>query len=120
MTEREQQRLVNHRLAVLRHTEEVTGNVAHTCRYFGISRPTFYTWLRRYQERAPRGCGTGPGAPHHSPNATSAEVVGKILYLRQNYHFGPGRKARDRARSVEVRGFEPLTSSVRVQTRPIP
>src|SRR5690606_26613428 len=50
MTEREQQRLVNHRLAVIRHAEEVTGNVAQTCRYFGITRQTFYRWLRRYEE----------------------------------------------------------------------
>jgi hypothetical protein len=28
-----------------------------------------------------------------SPNATQTEVVGKILYLRQNYHFGPGKIA---------------------------
>jgi len=27
--------------------------------------------------------------PHSSPNATKAEVVGKIIYLRQHYHFGP-------------------------------
>lgn len=39
MTERKQ-RLVNHRLAVIRHAEEVTGNVAQTCRYFGITRQT--------------------------------------------------------------------------------
>jgi hypothetical protein len=31
MDEREQQRKVRHRLAVLRHVEEVTGNVAATC-----------------------------------------------------------------------------------------
>lgn len=42
MTERDQQRLVSHRLAVIRHAEEVTGNVAQTCRYFGITRQTFY------------------------------------------------------------------------------
>ncbi|MDH3261835.1 MAG: helix-turn-helix domain-containing protein [Acidimicrobiia bacterium] len=55
MTEREQQRLVNHRLAVIRHAEEVTGNVAQTCRYFGITRQTFYVWLRRYQEKGLEG-----------------------------------------------------------------
>src|SRR5690606_37491172 len=31
--------------------------------------------------------------PHSSPNATPKEVVSKILYLRQNYHFGAGRIA---------------------------
>jgi transposase len=93
MTEREQQRLVNHHLAVIRHAEEVTGNVAQTCRYFGITRQTFYVWLRRYQEMGLEGLRDKSRRPHHSPNATSAEVVGKIIYLRQNYHFGPGKIA---------------------------
>ncbi len=39
MTEPEQQRKIPHRLAVLAHAEEVTGNVARICRYYGISRP---------------------------------------------------------------------------------
>jgi len=36
MDDRDQQRKVRHRLAVLRHAEEITGNVAATCRYYGI------------------------------------------------------------------------------------
>ena len=39
MNEQDQQRQVRHRIAVLRHAAEVTGNVAQTCRYYGISRP---------------------------------------------------------------------------------
>ena len=31
--------------------------------------------------------------PHNRPNATHVDVVGKIVYLRQNYHFGPGKIA---------------------------
>ena len=42
MDEREQQRKVRHRLAVLRHADEVSGNVSATCRYYGISRQVFY------------------------------------------------------------------------------
>ena len=82
MTEREHQRLVNHRLAVLRHAEEVTGNVAQTCRYFGISRQTFYQWLRRYQEKGLEGLRDKSRRPHHSPHATSAEAVGKFCLAR--------------------------------------
>lgn len=93
MTEREQRRLVNHRLAVLRHAEEVTGNVAQTCRYYGISRTCFYKWLRRFEEQGPEGLRDRSSRPHTSPNATSAEVVGKIMYLRQHYHFGPHKIA---------------------------
>jgi hypothetical protein len=27
--------------------------------------------------------------PHYSPNATSDEIIGKVVHLRQHYHFGP-------------------------------
>jgi transcriptional regulator of acetoin/glycerol metabolism len=37
-------------LAIIRHAQEVTGNVSATCRYFGITRQAFYNWLRRYEE----------------------------------------------------------------------
>ena len=58
MTENEQKRLVRHRLAILRHVEEVTGNVSQTCRYYGISWPTFYKWLHRYEEKGLEGLET--------------------------------------------------------------
>jgi transposase InsO family protein len=89
MDEREQQRKIRHRLAVLRHAEEVTGNVSATCRYYGISRQCFYKWLRRYEELGEAGLRDGSSRPHHCPNETSSEIVGKIIYLRQHYHFGP-------------------------------
>jgi hypothetical protein len=38
MTEHELKRRAQRRLAVLGHVEEVSGNVAATCRYYGISR----------------------------------------------------------------------------------
>jgi transposase InsO family protein len=89
MDDREQLRKVRHRLAVLRHAEEVSGNVAGTCRYYGISRPTFYKWLHRYEELGEEGLRDGSSRPLLSPGATKPEIVGKILYLRQHYHFGP-------------------------------
>jgi hypothetical protein len=36
---------VRRRLAIIRHVEEVTGNVALKCRYYGISRQCYYIWL---------------------------------------------------------------------------
>jgi transposase-like protein len=64
MHELEQHRLAKHRLAILRHAEEVSGSVAATCRYYGISRTRFYRWQQRYaeqglaglQDRSKRGC----------------------------------------------------------------
>ncbi|MFG1755893.1 IS481 family transposase [Streptosporangium sandarakinum] len=81
------------RLAVIRHVEEVTGNVAMTCRYFGISRQTYYIWYRRYQAEGIDGLRTRSKRPKTSPNATHVEIVGKIIYLRKNYHFGPEKIA---------------------------
>jgi transposase-like protein len=63
--------------------------VAATCRYYGITRQTFYKWERRYEQEGEEGLRERSRAPKHSPNATSSEVVGKIIHLRQNYHFGP-------------------------------
>ena len=55
MNERELDRNAARRLAIIRHAREVTGNVAMTCRYYGISRQCFYTWLRRYEAEGEAG-----------------------------------------------------------------
>jgi transposase InsO family protein len=89
MTERELNRHAAHRLAIIRHAQELTGNVSKTCRYYGISRQVYYKWLRRYEEGGLEALRDRSSRPHASPKATRVEVVGKIIYLRQTYHFGP-------------------------------
>ena len=42
MTERELARGAARRLAIIRHAQEVTGNVAGTCRYYGITRQAYH------------------------------------------------------------------------------
>ena len=93
MTERELERRAQRRLAVLRHVEEVSGNVAATCRYYGISRECYYRWLRRYETDGLEGLKDRSHRPHHSPRATQAEVIEKIVWLRRHYHFGPDKIA---------------------------
>jgi len=95
-------RQVRRRLAILRHSQEVTDNVAMTCRYYGITRQSFYLWKRRYEELGPDGLKDRSRRPKTSPNATHVDVVGKILYLRQNYHFGPGKISMYLARYHDV------------------
>ncbi len=75
MDERDQQRKIRHRLSVLRHAEEVSGSVAATCRYYGISRTVFYKWRNRFAELGEEGLRDRSSKPHHSPRATEAEVV---------------------------------------------
>jgi transposase InsO family protein len=102
VTEQQLARMAKRRLAILRHAEEVTGNVALTCRYYGISRQCFYTWKRRYDAHGLDGLRDRSHRPHISPNATRTEVVGKIIYLRQHYHFGPAKIAMYLKRYHEV------------------
>jgi Helix-turn-helix domain len=52
------------------------GQCAMTCRYYGISRQTFYVWKRRYDELGPDGLKDRSRRPKTSPNATHVDVVG--------------------------------------------
>ena len=60
MNEREPDRNAARRLAIIRHAREVTGNVAQTCRHFGLSRRTFYKWKPRYEAQGEAGLGDRP------------------------------------------------------------
>jgi transposase InsO family protein len=89
LTERELSRKANWRLAIIRHAQEVSGNVAFTCRYYGVPRQSYYKWLRRYEEQGVDGLRDRSSRPLVCPHATKAAVIDRIIYLRQNYHFGP-------------------------------
>jgi hypothetical protein len=86
VTEQQLARMAKRRLAILRHAEEITGNVSLTCRYYGSSRRCFDAWKRRYDAHGLDGLRDRSHRPQISPNATRTQVVGKILYLRQPYH----------------------------------
>jgi transposase InsO family protein len=92
MTKADQIRLQAWRSKMLQRAA-ATGNVARTCRHFAISRKTFYKWKGRFDADGLGALGDRARTPHCSPRATPADVVSKILYLRQRYHFGPGKIA---------------------------
>lgn len=91
MTKIEKKRQINLRLKIINHYLNISSNASATCRYFGISRQTFYKWINRYNKYGEIGLCDRSNKPKNSPKATSKEVVNKVLYLRQNYHFGAGR-----------------------------
>jgi len=103
VTERELARGAARRLAIIRHVQEVTGNVALTCRCYGITRQCYYVWFRRYEEFGVEGLRDRSSRPHVSPKTTREEVVGKIISLRQNYHFGPHKIAMYLERDHEIK-----------------
>jgi len=68
VTERERDKNAARRLAILRHAGEVTGNVALTCRYYGITRQVFCQWRRRYQAGGPDALRDRPKRPRSCPH----------------------------------------------------
>ena len=91
MTQHEQIRLVHWRHKILREADAVPRSVAFVCRGYGISRKTFYKWRNRYAAHGLDGLRDRAHIPLHCPTATPPEIVERILYLRQHYHFGPWR-----------------------------
>ncbi|WSQ15881.1 leucine zipper domain-containing protein [Streptomyces sp. NBC_01231] len=72
----------------------MSGNVAATCRCYGISRQCSYTRRRRYEAEGLDGLKDRSSAPpRRTPRATTADVVEKILWLRRQYQFGPAKTA---------------------------
>ena len=50
------EREIKRRLRVLEHADKI-GNVRMTCRYFGLSRSTFYRWKTKYDKQGESGLG---------------------------------------------------------------
>jgi transposase InsO family protein/transposase-like protein len=77
-------REAKHRLRMMLWYDEHGRNAALTCRHFGISRDTFYRWLRRFEEYGPGGLENGSHRPRHvrTPTWTKA-LENAVLELRQ-------------------------------------
>lgn len=86
MTKKAQQDIAR-KLKVLRHAQE-TGNVAKTCRYFGICRQTFYTWKKAFTEQGEKGLVDSKPCPENHKLRVPKEIEEKIIHLRTTYHFG--------------------------------
>ena len=90
-TEQEKLRQAKARLRRIQHYEQVTHNVSQTCRFFGVSRRQFYTWLKRYREHGLEGLKnlkSGSRKPHL---ATPPHIVALILRIRAERQYGPIR-----------------------------
>ena len=64
------------------------GNVSKACRYFGISRETFYLWKRAYERFGEKALINSKSCPENPKLRTLPEIEKKIIHLRRNYHLG--------------------------------
>lgn len=83
---------IKRKLRLLEHAK-ILGNIAKACRYFGVSRETYYQWLRSYQQKGEKGLINSKPCPENPKLRLSKELEEKILYLRKTYHFGQQRIA---------------------------
>lgn len=79
------------RLRWIQHYEQVTKKVAPTCRYFGISRGTFYLWYHRYISLGVEGLKDKSSRPHKIKRWLPKDVRDTIIQLRLQRKYGPDR-----------------------------
>jgi transposase InsO family protein len=78
---------IRRKLKILAHVKE-SKNVSKSCRYFGISRETFYKWKRDYQTKGKSALINSKPCPQNPKLRIDPEIEEKILYLRKTYHLG--------------------------------
>lgn len=86
----EEQREIRRKLRILEHAERI-GNVAKTCRYFGVGSSSFYRWRGAFQKHGEDGLRRAKPIAKSHPNRVPDEIVEKVLHLRRKYHLGPIR-----------------------------
>jgi transposase InsO family protein len=85
-----EQRDVLRKKGVLEHADRI-GNVRKACRYFGVSKYSFYLWKKAYEVYGEEGLVNRKPCPVNPKLRTPPEVVEKVLHLRRTYHLGPIR-----------------------------
>lgn len=87
-----EQRDIKRKLKVLKHAADI-GHISKACRYFGISRASFYLWKKAYEQQGEAGLINSKPCPANIPSRTPSKIENKILHLRRKYHLGPQRIA---------------------------
>jgi transposase len=84
--------IVHPRMAWILYYQEKK-NVRLVCQKFGISRKTFYKWLKRYNKSGgdPASLRDNSRKPHRFPRATPKEVVQQIVDAKKETGFGQRR-----------------------------
>jgi transposase-like protein len=85
--------------------------VATAAQAQGISRATGYKWVRRFRAEGAPGLADRSFRPHHSPRATPAAEVARILAARSEWRWVP--IVLDRCSAIQ-RPRSPPSSSARV------
>lgn len=78
-------------------------SLTQLCTEFGISRPTGYSWLKRYQADGIRGMQERSRRPYHSPERTEAALEKRAVELRRERPDWGARKVQHLLREEGIR-----------------
>jgi putative transposase len=87
-------------------------NVAEACRKFGVSRPTGYKWLKRYDKGGIAALADESRAPKTSPQSTPENVVARIVALREEFPTWGPKKLRAYLATLEPAVPWPAPSTI--------
>jgi transposase InsO family protein len=87
-------------------------SVTDLCYEYGISRPTAYKWIKRYEEFGAEGLLDLTCTPHSCPHATSAEIENEVLVLRKQFPSWGARKLKARLQNMQPNVTWPAASTV--------
>lgn len=65
--------------------------VSSVCRYFGVSRSTFYVWYQWYLSFGVEGLKDRSTRPHKISSKIPADIVQTVITLRNQRKYGPKR-----------------------------
>ena len=66
--------------------------ITELSRYFEISRPTAYKWIKRYQEKGLKGLQELGRKPSNHPNKTPPEIEKRVVFYRKKHPRWGGEK----------------------------
>ncbi|WP_114208920.1 IS481 family transposase [Acidisarcina polymorpha] len=105
-------RIVDQRLQFLSSYQKAEMSVTDLCHEYGISRPTAYKWIKRYNEVGPEGLLDISRRPHGCSHATSMEIENEILALRKRFPSWGARKLKARLEKMNPNVVWPAASTI--------
>ena len=85
--------------------------MAELCRRFGVSRPTGYKWISRFEEEGCPGLEDRSRAPHRHPNGTPQDQVDRIIRMKGLHSDWGPVTLRDRLRRIHPQEVWPAAST---------
>jgi transposase InsO family protein len=86
--------------------------MAELCRAYGVSRPTGYKWVERYQRGSWEALQSESRAPEHHWNETPESVREAVLAMRRRYPHWGAPKIKEKLRQADEKVRWPAESTI--------